>query len=29
LWNPGYFVVTYSENTEAEIKAYIQSQKEK
>ena len=29
LWNPSYFVATLSENTEAQVRAYIQSQKEK
>lgn len=29
LWNPSYFVATVSENTEAQIEAYIQSQKRK
>jgi putative transposase len=29
LWNPSYFVATVSENTESQVKAYIQSQKEK
>jgi putative transposase len=28
LWNPGYFVFTGIESAEAEIRAYIQSQKE-
>jgi putative transposase len=27
LWNPSYFVATVSENTEAQIKQYIESQK--
>lgn len=27
LWNPSYFVATVSENTEEQIKNYIQSQK--
>jgi len=27
LWNPSYFVATVSENTEEQIKAYIQKQK--
>lgn len=27
LWNPSYFVATVSENTEEQIKDYIQSQK--
>lgn len=27
LWNPSYFVATVSENTEAQIRKYIQSQK--
>lgn len=26
LWNPSYFVTTVSENTEAQVRAYIQSQ---
>lgn len=29
LWNPSYFIVTVSENTEEQIKNYIKSQKEK
>lgn len=29
LWNPSYFVATVSENTEEQIRNYIQSQKEK
>lgn len=29
LWNPSYFVATVSENTEKQIKQYIQNQKEK
>jgi len=29
LWNPSYFVATVSENTEAQVREYIQSQKEK
>lgn len=29
LWNPSYFVATVSENTEAQVRAYIQTQKEK
>ena len=29
LWNPSYFVATVSENTEEEIRKYIQSQKKK
>ena len=29
LWNPSYFVATVSENTEEQIKIYINSQKEK
>ncbi|WP_125154505.1 IS200/IS605 family transposase [Clostridium rectalis] len=29
LWNPSYFVATVSENTEEQIKQYIQSQKQK
>lgn len=27
LWNPGYFVATVSENTEKQIRKYIQNQK--
>jgi putative transposase len=27
LWNPSYFVATVSENTEAQIRQYIQNQK--
>lgn len=27
LWNPGYFIATVSENTESQIKTYIQNQK--
>jgi putative transposase len=27
LWNPSYFVATVSENTEEQIRDYIQSQK--
>lgn len=27
LWNPSYFVATVSENTEEQIKKYIQTQK--
>ena len=27
LWNPSYFVATVSEQTEAQIRAYIQKQK--
>ena len=27
LWNPSYFVTTVSENTEEQVKAYIQNQK--
>ena len=27
LWNPGYFVATVSENTEEQIRKYIQNQK--
>lgn len=27
LWNPSYYIATVSENTEAQIKKYIQSQK--
>ena len=29
LWNPSYFVATVSENTEEQIKVYIQHQKKK
>ena len=29
LWNPSYFAATASEQTEAQIKAYIRSQKER
>jgi len=29
LWNPSYFVATVSENTEEQIREYIQSQKQK
>ena len=29
LWNPSYFVATVSENTEEQIKVYINSQKDK
>lgn len=29
LWNPSYFVATVSENTEEQIRRYIQSQQEK
>lgn len=29
LWNPSYFIATVSENTEKQIREYIQSQKEK
>ena len=29
LWNPSYFIATVSENTEEQIKKYIESQKEK
>ena len=29
LWNPSYFVATVSENTEAQIREYIQKKKEK
>lgn len=29
LWNPSYFVATVSENTEYQIREYIQRQKEK
>ena len=29
MWNPSYFVATVSENTEAQIRTYIQEQKEK
>jgi putative transposase len=27
IWNPSYFIATVSENTEAQVRAYIQSQK--
>ena len=29
LWNPSYFIVTVSENTEEQIRNYIKSQKQK
>lgn len=29
LWNPSYFIATVSENTEEQIRNYIQSQKQK
>ena len=29
LWNPSYFVATVSENTEEQIRKYIQNQKQK
>lgn len=29
LWNPSYFIATVSENTEVQIRKYIQAQKEK
>ena len=29
LWNPSYFIATVSENTEEQIRKYIQSQKER
>lgn len=29
LWNPSYFVATVSENTEKQIRKYIQNQKRK
>ena len=29
LWNPSYFIATVSDNTEEQIRSYIQSQKEK
>lgn len=29
LWNPSYFIATVSENTEEQIREYIQQQKEK
>ena len=29
LWNPSYFVATVSENTEEQIRKYIQNQKRK
>ena len=28
IWNPSYFVATVSENTEEQVRAYIQSQKQ-
>ena len=28
LWNPSYFVATVSENTEEQVRSYIQSQKQ-
>ena len=28
IWNPSYFIATVSENTEAQVRAYIQSQKQ-
>lgn len=28
LWNPSYYVATVSENTESQIRQYIQNQKE-
>lgn len=27
LWNPSYFIATVSENTESQMKEYIQNQK--
>ncbi|GGM40398.1 IS200/IS605 family transposase [Paraliobacillus quinghaiensis] len=29
LWNPSYFIATVSENTEEQVRGYIQNQKEK
>jgi putative transposase len=29
IWNPSYFIATVSENTETQIKAYIQNQKDR
>lgn len=29
LWNPSYYIATVSENTESQIKKYIQNQKQK
>ena len=29
LWNPSYFIATVSENTEEQVRQYIQSQKQK
>lgn len=29
LWNPSYFIATVSENTEEQVRSYIQRQKEK
>ena len=29
MWNPSYFVATVSENTEEQVRSYIQSQKER
>ena len=29
LWNPSYFIATVSENTETQVRAYIQSQGKK
>ncbi|MEC1719157.1 IS200/IS605 family transposase [Schinkia azotoformans] len=29
LWNPSYFIATVSENTEEQVRRYIQSQKQK
>lgn len=29
IWNPSYFIATVSENTESQIRQYIQSQKER
>lgn len=29
LWNPSYYIATVSENTESQIKQYIQNQKQK
>jgi putative transposase len=29
LWNPSYFIATVSENTEAQVRVYIQNQKQR
>jgi putative transposase len=29
LWNPSYYIATVSENTESQIRQYIQNQKER